>query len=122
METKGERKKKSKHVPNVPFFYSVKSNFSLAAHEPFQTPVGCFPVSKTGQKVFNISDNFCERGQGESSYLECTLSYEDRRIQTVQGIARNSMCWENKEIVKVSEGILRRRGSIPLEVLLCRAP
>lgn len=94
LETKGERKKKP--VPNFPLFPQRKAIFSLAVHEPFQTPVGHFPVSKARQKVLNISDYFYEREQGESSYLECTLSYEDSRIQTIQEIPRNSMCWENK--------------------------
>lgn len=60
--------------------------------------------------MLNISDDFYERGQGESSYLECTLSYEDSRIQTIQDIPRKSMCWVNKEMIILSESISRVGG------------
>lgn len=114
---KGKGKKNTKPVPNFPFFPQWKAIFSLAVHEPFQTPVGHFPISKASQKVLNISDDFYERGQGESSYLECTLSYEDSRIQTIQDIPRKSMCWVNKEMIILSESISRVGG---VTLFLCK--
>lgn len=111
--TEGEKKS----VPDLPLFPQQKAVISLGVHEPLQRPSGHLPVSKASQGVLNVSGYFCDRGQGESSYLECTLSYEDKKIQFARFLEITFQ--ESKEITIFSETILNRGIKVLLQLCFC---
>lgn len=113
----GQRPKGKNSVPNLPLFPQWKAVVSLAVHEPLQRPSGHLPVSKASQGVLNVSGYFCDRGQGESSYLECMLSYEDKKIQFARFLEITFQ--ESKEITIFSENTLNKGMKVLLQLCFC---